>query len=65
MKNKKTQTAKKTYLKGHEPRTVHLKNLKKEFTTNGLTKKEWKTLKEPLKPLSPEDKKTAKDVLSI
>ena len=27
MKNQKTETAKKIYLKGHEPRTVHLEKM--------------------------------------
>jgi hypothetical protein len=65
MKNKKTKTAKKTYLKGHEPRTVHLKKLGITFTTNGLTKQEWDSVKKKFSKMTPKDRKMAMDLLSI
>ena len=65
MKIKKTKTAKNTFLKGHEPRTVHLEKLNKTFTTTGLTKKEWNSVKKHLVKMTSEDKKIARDLLSI
>jgi hypothetical protein len=65
MKNKKTKTAKRTYLKGHEPRTVHLKEIDRTFTTNGLTKQEWDSVKKKFEKMPPKDIKMAKDLLSI
>jgi hypothetical protein len=62
MKNQKTETAKKIYLKGHEPRTVHLEKMDRTLTTNGLTKQDWDPVKKKFKP---EDKETAKTLLSI
>jgi hypothetical protein len=61
MKNKKMKTAKKTYLKGFAPRTLSFKSGRK-IKTNGLTKQEWNPVKKKFKP---EDKVTAKTLLSI
>jgi hypothetical protein len=64
MKNKKTKTAKKTYLKGHKPRTVRFKSGRKIRTT-GLTKQEWDPVKPKFKKLTPKGRKTAQDLLSV
>ena len=61
MKNKKSKTVKKTYLKGYEPKTLRFKSGRR-LTTNGLTKQEWDSVKKKFKP---EDKVTAKTLLSI
>jgi hypothetical protein len=55
------KTAKKTYLKGFAPRTLSFKSGRK-IKTNGLTKQEWNPVKKKFKP---EDKVTAKTLLSI
>jgi hypothetical protein len=64
MKNKKIKTAKKTYLKGFEPRTIRFKSGRK-LKTNGLTKREWDSVKKKFEKMAPEDRKMAMDLLSI
>jgi hypothetical protein len=64
MKNQKIKTAKKTYLKGFKPRTIRFPSGRK-LKTNGLTKREWDSVKEKFEKMTPEDRKTAKVLLSI
>jgi hypothetical protein len=64
MKNKKTKTVKKTYLKGYEPKVLRFKSGRR-LTTNGLTKQEWDSVKKKFVKMTPKDRQMAMDLLSI
>jgi hypothetical protein len=64
MKNKKMKIAKKAYLKGFAPRTLSFKS-GVNIRTNGLTKKEWDSVKKKFEKMTPEDRKAAMVLLSI